>query len=115
MCKRIQLGFWAKRNSCRSIRPHILSRASAIYARVDPKPKPYQRKLEVSQAGQSGRGEGTRAVFVALPFRVVERRELNPRPKMLLSETTCLFAFMPWALPQDVRCCCSERTRNTSR
>jgi hypothetical protein len=30
-------------------------------------------------------------------------------------ETTCLFAFMPWALPQDVRDPRSERTRNASR
>jgi hypothetical protein len=27
-------------------------------------------------------------------------------------ETTCLFQFMPWALPQDVRSPRSERTRN---
>ncbi len=30
-------------------------------------------------------------------------------------ETTCLFTFMPWALPQDVRGPRSERTRNASR
>jgi hypothetical protein len=30
-------------------------------------------------------------------------------------ETTCLFRFMPWALPQDVRDSCSERTRNSWR
>jgi hypothetical protein len=30
-------------------------------------------------------------------------------------ETTCLFAFMPWALPQDVRDARSERTRNGQR
>jgi hypothetical protein len=30
-------------------------------------------------------------------------------------ETTCLFQFMPWALPQDVRGCRSERTRNANR
>jgi hypothetical protein len=30
-------------------------------------------------------------------------------------ETTCLFAFMPQALPWDVRACRSERTRNASR
>jgi hypothetical protein len=30
-------------------------------------------------------------------------------------ETTCLFLFMPWALPQDVRDGCSERTRNSRR
>jgi hypothetical protein len=30
-------------------------------------------------------------------------------------ETTCLFQFMPWALPQDVRGHCSERTRNSGR
>jgi hypothetical protein len=30
-------------------------------------------------------------------------------------ETTCLFAFMPWALPQDLRGRRSERTRNASR
>jgi hypothetical protein len=30
-------------------------------------------------------------------------------------ETTCLFAFMPWALPQDVRDLRSERTRNGCR
>ena len=86
MCKRIQLRIWAKRNSCRSIRPHILSRASSIYcARLTQNPKPYQRKLEVSQAGQSGRGEGTRAEFVSAPgLEWWRRRELNPRPKMLL-------------------------------
>jgi len=30
-------------------------------------------------------------------------------------ETTCLFAFMPLALPKDVRGARSERTRNASR
>ena len=30
-------------------------------------------------------------------------------------ETTCLFAFMPRALPEDVRGPRSERTRNASR
>jgi hypothetical protein len=30
-------------------------------------------------------------------------------------ETTCLFAFMPSALPEDVRGPRSERTRNASR
>jgi hypothetical protein len=30
-------------------------------------------------------------------------------------ETTCLFAFMPWTLPQDVRDGRSERTRNGQR
>jgi len=30
-------------------------------------------------------------------------------------ETTCLFAFMPQALPWDVRGPRSERTRNASR
>jgi len=30
-------------------------------------------------------------------------------------ETTCLFAFMPPALPEDVRGPRSERTRNASR
>ena len=30
-------------------------------------------------------------------------------------ETTCLFTFMPWALPQDVRVVGSERTRNRRR
>jgi len=30
-------------------------------------------------------------------------------------EPTCLVAFMPWALPQDVRDPRSERTRNGHR
>jgi len=118
MCKRIQLRIWAKRNSCRSIRPHILSRASAIYcARLTQNPKPYQRKLEVSQAGQSGRGRRDQSsVRKRSRFRVVEAAGVEPASENVTGqETTCLFAFMPWALPQDVRCCCSERTRNTSR
>jgi len=30
-------------------------------------------------------------------------------------EPTCVVQFMPWALPQDVRGCRSERTRNGFR
>ena len=47
---------------------------------------------------------------------VVEAAGVEPASENVTGqETTCLFTFMPWALPQDVRGPRSERTRNASR
>jgi len=47
---------------------------------------------------------------------VVEAAGVEPASENVTGqETTCLFTFMPWALPQDVRAGCSERTRNSRR
>src|SRR5437588_8685660 len=47
---------------------------------------------------------------------VVEAAGVEPASENVTGqETTCLFTFMPWALPQDVRDPRSERTRNASR
>ncbi len=49
-------------------------------------------------------------------FEVVEAAGVEPASENVTGqETTCLFRFMPWALPQDVRAACSERTRNSRR
>ena len=49
-------------------------------------------------------------------FTVVEAAGVEPASENVTGqETTCLFRFMPWALPQDVRDGCSERTRNSRR
>jgi len=48
--------------------------------------------------------------------RLVEAAGVEPASENVTGqETTCLFQFMPWALPQDVRDGCSERTRNSRR
>jgi integrase/recombinase XerD len=50
------------------------------------------------------------------PKRMVEAAGVEPASENVTGqETTCLFRFMPWALPQDVRDSCSERTRNSWR
>ena len=47
---------------------------------------------------------------------VVEAAGVEPASENVTGqETTCLFAFMPSALPEDVRGPRSERTRNASR
>ena len=47
---------------------------------------------------------------------VVEAAGVEPASENVTGqETTCLFRFMPWALPQDVRDGSSERTRNSRR
>jgi hypothetical protein len=47
---------------------------------------------------------------------VVEAAGVEPASENVTGqETTCLFRFMPWALPQDVRVTGSERTRNRCR
>ena len=43
------------------------------------------------------------------------RRELNPRPKMLLVKRLHAYSRSCPGITRDVRGCCSERTRNTSR
>jgi len=49
-------------------------------------------------------------------MKVVEAAGVEPASENVTGqETTCLFQFMPWALPQDVRDGCSERTRNSRR
>jgi hypothetical protein len=49
-------------------------------------------------------------------FSVVEAAGVEPASENVTGqEPTCLFAFMPWALPQDVRDRRSERTRNGFR
>jgi hypothetical protein len=51
-----------------------------------------------------------------LKIKVVEATGVEPASENVTGqETTCLFRFMPWALPQDVRDSCSERTRNSWR
>ena len=57
-----------------------------------------------------------RSTYKLLIVKWWRRRELNPRPKMLLvKRTTCLVEFMPQALPWDVRGPRSEPTRNAFR
>jgi hypothetical protein len=52
----------------------------------------------------------------AIKRKLVEAAGVEPASENVTGqETTCLFAFMPWALPQDVRGPRSERTRNASR
>jgi hypothetical protein len=49
-------------------------------------------------------------------LNMVEAAGVEPASENVTGqETTCLFQFMPWALPQDVRDNCSERTRNSWR
>jgi hypothetical protein len=49
------------------------------------------------------------------PF-VVEAAGVEPASENVTGqETTCLFTFLPWAFPQDVRDPRSERTRNRCR
>ena len=49
-------------------------------------------------------------------FVVVEAAGVEPASENVTGqETTCLFAFMPQALPWDVRGVRSERTRNGNR
>ena len=51
-----------------------------------------------------------------LEKKMVEAAGVEPASENVTGqETTCLFAFMPSALPEDVRGPRSERTRNASR
>jgi hypothetical protein len=52
-------------------------------------------------------------LFIIKELSVVEAAGVEPASENVTGqETTCLFQFMPWALPQDVRGRRSERTRN---
>ncbi len=96
---------------------HLIPCFVDLLREVDPKPKTIPKETR----GISGRTVRERrrdqsSVRKRSRFRVVEAAGVEPASENVTGqETTCLFAFMPWALPQDVRCCCSERTRNTSR
>jgi hypothetical protein len=60
------------------------------------------------------RTEQVSVLFVS--GEMVEAAGVEPASENVTGqETTCLFQFMPWALPQDVRGPRSERTRNASR
>ena len=78
-----------------------------------------RRLAGVSEAGACSRNPERRrgtGCSSELLLEVVEAAGVEPASENVTGkENYMLIPFLPWALPQDVRGACSERTRNRNR